>query len=143
MTAKNKKLVANISSLVSQIEYREVETSSGIFKVRGLNTDEITLLYVNSPEVLNFIIEDVKIKGFSAAQLSANIQQKIPTLGYLVLALVTDDEIEDAHLFGKLPIFDFVKLLENVIDLTTPSDVESAKKTLAMMNSMLMKQLSL
>jgi len=138
---KNKKRILNIQSALSFIKYNEVETSNGVWKVRGLNTDEITYLYLQSPEVLNYLLEDVQFKELSAEKLALKIANKLPTLGYLLLAMATDSDIEEAHLFGKIGLSDNLLLLKEVIDLTTPSDLDEAKKILATMNSIFLKQI--
>ena len=140
-TDKNKKRILNIQSALSYIKYNDVETSQGIWKIRGLNTDEITYLYLQSPEVLNYLLEDVQFKELSAEKLAMKIANKLPTLGYLVLAMSSDSEIEDAYLFGKMTLSDNLLLLKEVIDLTTPTDLTEAKKILATMNSMFLNQI--
>lgn len=133
MDHKDKKRVS-LKNLSSQIPTERVYINeTDYLEVKGLSTDDISFLYSNHNEIIAYVLEGYNPAEFTSRELASNLTRNLPSLVYLIVAM-SIDETDYAGVVGQLPINTVIDLMEKVIALTIPDDLNKIKKIIAMMN---------
>lgn len=133
MDNKEKKKIS-LKNLSSQIPRCRVQVDEeNYLEVRGLSTDDISYLYSYHNEIIAYVLEGYNPDEFTARELAAKLTRNLPSLVYLIIA-ISIDETDYAGVVGQLPINVVIDLMEQVIALTIPDDLNKIKKIIAMMN---------
>lgn len=133
MDNKEKKKIS-LKNLSSQIPRGRVQVDEeNYLEVRGLSTDDISYLYSYHNEIIAYVLDGYNPEEFTARELAAKLTRNLPSLVYLIIA-ISIDETDYAGVVGQLPINIVIDLMEQVIALTIPDDLNKIKKIIAMMN---------
>lgn len=130
---EEKKLKISLKNLSTQIVKEKVEYNGGFFELRGLNTNDIAYLYSYHNEVVAFLLRDFETQKYTKKELASILLREIPSLMYIIIAICMD-ELEYAGKIGELPVDKTLEILEVIISLTIPDDLNRVKKIIAMMN---------
>lgn len=120
-------------------------TETDYFEVQGLSTQALSLLYATYPQIANYIMEGLVIKGDSgknAEDIIRDMMDKAPQLGAFLIGLCTRNETDDgdnyenAHVFLQFSPVVIADAVTEIFNLTRPQTADQEKKILAILNKL-------
>lgn len=135
----------NVLNAVNQIPKKQIFfNETDYFEVQGLTTESLSLLYSTYPQIANYLMEGLIIKGDAGNKpedIIRDMMDKAPQLGAFLIGLCTRNDdgsnnYEDAHKFLQFSPIVIADAVTEIFNLTRPQTEDQEKKILAMLSKL-------